>query len=99
MTPPDKHHIVNHAKKHPNSTRQQIKNDLNLNISLSIISNTLKENGLTYHVVRKKPLISAKNRKARMKFAKEYIQKPPSFWTKILFTDESRFSGKSDGRK
>ena len=34
-----------------------------------------------------------------MKFAKEYIQKPPSFWTKILFTDESRFSGKSDGRK
>ena len=39
----------------------------------------------------KKPLISAKNRKARLKFAKEHLHWTVKDWSKILWTDESKF--------
>ena len=98
LTASDKRHIAIHAKQNPKLTRQQLKDELNLDVSLSIISKALKEHGLKCYVARKKPLISEKNRKARLDFAKKYIGKPISFWKKVLFTDESRFAGKNDGR-
>lgn len=41
---------------------------------------------------RKKPHISKKNRKDRIEYAKKYINEPPEFWNKVLFTDESKFN-------
>lgn len=41
---------------------------------------------------RKKPHISKKNRVDRVNFAKKYLDEPPEFWEKVLFTDESKFN-------
>lgn len=41
---------------------------------------------------RKKPHISKKNRKKRLEFAREHVNKPQEFWDKFVFTDESKFN-------
>ena len=56
----------------------------NLNISVHTVRRRLTEFGLKGRVARKKPLISKKNRKARLLFAKEHIH-----WTREM--DESHF--------
>ncbi len=49
---------------------------------------------------RKKPLISEANRVKRLNFAKEYVNKPDSFWKTVIFSDESKFNlFGSDGKK
>ncbi|GFV63279.1 hypothetical protein TNCV_1520981 [Trichonephila clavipes] len=46
-----------------------------------------------YHgrVAHKKPRISAVYRQKRLDFANEHVNKPPQFWEKVLFSDESKF--------
>ncbi|GFU60915.1 transposable element Tc1 transposase [Trichonephila clavipes] len=39
----------------------------------------------------KKPHILAVNRQKRIDFANEHVNKPPQFWEKVLFCDESKF--------
>ena len=47
---------------------------------------------------RCKPLISKKNRKARLDFAKKYRDEPQKFWDKVLWTDEAKINlYQSDG--
>ena len=48
LTNVDKRQIVIHAKRHPESTRQQIKEQLGLNVPNKTISRALKENGLKF---------------------------------------------------
>jgi hypothetical protein len=40
----------------------------------------------------KKPLISAKNRRARVSFAKKHINWTKQQWKEIIWSDESKFS-------
>lgn len=63
------------------------------------IRNALHENGFKSRVARKKPLISEKNRKLRLNFAKTHLDKNMHFWNRVLFTDESKYNiFGSDGR-
>lgn len=49
--------------------------------------------------MRQKPFISLRNRKTRVKLAKEHAHKDGSFWTTVSFSDESKFNlHGSDGR-
>ena len=41
---------------------------------------------------RCKPLVSLKNRKARLKFAKKHLKEPMKFWDNILWTDETKIN-------
>ena len=42
-------------------------------------------------ITRCKPLVSLKNRKTRLEFAKQHLKKPLQFWNNILWTDETKF--------
>ncbi|GFY11551.1 transposable element Tc1 transposase [Trichonephila clavipes] len=42
-------------------------------------------------VAHKKPHISAVNRQKHLDFANKHVNKPPQFWGKVLFSDESKF--------
>ena len=46
-----------------------------------------------YHgrVARKKYFVSEANRKKRLEFAKQHINKPMQYWNRIIFSDESKF--------
>jgi len=54
----------------------------------------------TGFTTRCKPLISLKNRKARIDFAKKHLKKPAQFWNSILWTDETKINlYQNDGKK
>lgn len=90
--------IVIKAKRSRVGTAKNFKNDLNLNISTSTIKRRLNEKGFYSFFSVKKPFVSEKNKHARLLFAKEHVNKPVSFWRKVLWSDESpfvlRFNGK-----
>ena len=74
----------------------QIKNELQENYDLAIhvstVKRRLKEFGLHGRRPTKKPLISAKNRKLRLAFAKKFRSWTSSEWSKVLWSDESKFN-------
>ena len=50
-------------------------------------------------MARNKPFISEINKKKRLEFAKNHLDKPLDFWRSVLFTDESKFNiHESDGK-
>lgn len=85
--------IARLSKCYPFYTASEIKNQLDLdNISTRTVSHRLDENNLFSHRACKKPLVSKKNRKARLEFAKEHINWTVTDWSKILWSDESKFN-------
>lgn len=63
------------------------------------IQRSLNNNGFRSRTPRKKPLISEKNRKLRLEFAQQHLDKGLDFWKRVLFTDESKYNiFGSDGR-
>jgi len=65
--------------------------DRNITCSSSTVRNRLIEQKFFSGVQRKRPMISDKNRKSRLDFAKKYISMPMDFWKKVLWSDESLF--------
>lgn len=59
-------------------------------VSASTVRRALHEHGLYGRVPRKKPLISVKNQKKRLEYAKKHKNEDNSFWEKCLFTDECK---------
>ena len=39
---------------------------------------------------RRTPLLTQRNKKARLEFAKTYLRKPKSFWENVMWTDETK---------
>ncbi|KAK3551068.1 hypothetical protein QTP70_011482 [Hemibagrus guttatus] len=50
----------------------------------------LGKNGLRGRVPRRKPLLSKKNIKARLSFARKHLDDPQDFWENTLWTDETK---------
>ncbi|CAK9796174.1 Transposable element Tc1 transposase [Anthophora quadrimaculata] len=70
-----------------------------LKIGVHTVCCRLNEFGLMGRVAREKSLISKKNRKERLIFAKEQIKWTREQWGKVVFTDESKFNRVgSDGK-
>ena len=68
--------------------------------SVSTVKNRLKEFKLRGCIARRKPMISAKNRKHRLNFAKSHEEADAFFWSKVMFSDECKFNRLgSDGRQ
>ena len=68
LSPKDKIEIQLLAKRDPKLTLTEIKRHLQLNASNATIRKALLEGGLRFHCAKKKPLISEKNRKARLEW-------------------------------
>lgn len=62
----------------------------NVNISTSTIRRRLCENNLFGRIAKKKPLISERNRRIRLAWAKEKVNWSTAQWKLVLFTDESK---------
>jgi transposase len=69
---------------------QMVKN-YGLKYSVSTVKRRLNNAGLFGRRPCKKPLISAKNRKARVEFAKAHKNWTAADWSKVLWSDESKY--------
>uniref|UniRef100_A0A8C5LTA8 Transposase n=1 Tax=Leptobrachium leishanense TaxID=445787 RepID=A0A8C5LTA8_9ANUR len=99
----DDRRILSLVKKTPFTTVGQIKNTLQevgVCVSKSTIKRRLYQSEYRGFTTRCKPLVSLKNRKARLEFAKQHLTKPSQFWNKILWTDETKINlYQSDGKR
>lgn len=96
--------IVRLSKRNPFLTSREILQRLQPNIQETISSVTVRRRllqaGLRGCIAKPKPLVSKKNIKARLTFARQHLEKPLAFWKRILWSDESKFNlFGSDGKK
>ena len=98
----DNRNIVRAVKEDPKTTVSNISNNLQragVKVSQSTVRRRLHEQKYRGYTRRCKPLISKKNMKARLEFAKKYREKPQTFWGKVLWTDETKINlYQSDGK-
>jgi len=87
------------AKKRRKITAKEIKNEFNLPVTERTICNRLNEFGFHSFFTVKKPFISEQNQQSRLAFAKEYKDKPVQFWRSVLWSDESQFVLRFQGRE
>lgn len=60
-------------------------------VSHSVVNRALHSWSLIGRVAARKPLLSSRNVKKRLAFAKEHVKWGKRRWEKVLFTDESKF--------
>lgn len=88
--------IIKEFEKSPFSTAEDVRKYLTNNgicdISAQTIRNRTKEAELGNYVARKKPALSPMNIQKRLFFAQKYLKKTNSFWSKVLWSDESKFN-------
>lgn len=91
--------ISREFKKCPKITPREIINNLGLEVSTQTVCRRATEAGLGCYRSAKKPLITKKNRNARIKFAKEHLNWTRQMWNTVLFSDESKYNLRgNDGR-
>lgn len=85
--------IVRDVKKNPQTTSGDLQASLQKSgvaVSRSTIRRHLKKTGLHGRIARRKPLLRQCHKTARLKYAKQHLEKPESFWHKIIWSDETK---------
>lgn len=95
--------ITRLVKTDPFLTASRLKSILadtySVELSISTIQRTLREEKLFGRIARKKPHVSKVNLRKRLHFAKMHIQKNDLWWRNVLWSDESKFNRfNSDGK-
>ena len=99
----EKRKIIRKVKENPrlsaSTLAAEFREESGKNVSTQTVRRLLKENGYNGRVAIKKPYISEINRKKRLTFAKNMISKEESWWSDVIFVDESKFNiSGSDGQ-
>lgn len=93
ITPRVRRKLIQEVTKEPRKTSKELQASLasvKVSVHDSTIRKTLAKNGIHERVPRRKPLLSKKNIKARLTFAKKHLDDPEDCWRNILWTDESK---------
>ena len=78
--------------KNPRTTAKSLVNDLaksGFEVSEKTIIRALHRNGLRGYRPRRTPLLQKRHLKARLKFAKDNLQKPEGYWKRVMWSDET----------
>lgn len=88
--------IVRMSKKNPRKSApmlaKEVEESTGKRSCAQTIRRVLNNGGMHCRMARRKPFVSDKNRKARVKFAKEHMTKGGGFWDQVIFCDESKFN-------
>lgn len=95
----DDRRILSLVKKNPRQVKNTLE-EVGVSLSKSRIKRCLHECKYRGFTTKCKPLVTFKNRKARLDFARKHLKKPPQFWNQILWTDETKINlYQNDGKK
>jgi len=65
----------------------------------STLRRYLRKMGLMSRCAARKPLLTRRHRALRLAFARKYVNRGCSFWSSVLFTDETRIAIRNDCNK
>ena len=92
----DDRKIMREVEKNRKMTAKEVRNSLPESVATSVcvqtIRNRIKEKGLKGCTARRTPLMSKGNMKKRVAWAEKYINEPKTFWHKVIWSDESKFT-------
>uniref|UniRef100_A0A8C5PFK5 Transposase Tc1-like domain-containing protein n=1 Tax=Leptobrachium leishanense TaxID=445787 RepID=A0A8C5PFK5_9ANUR len=86
-------YLKRRVEKSPRVTAEELRKDLSdvgTEVSAQTIRRTLRNEGLHARTPRRTPLLSPKNKKSRLQYAKGHVDKPQKFWDSVLWTDETK---------
>ena len=74
------------------SLTQEISSVSGKTFSAQTVRRSLNAIGHQGRIPRKKPLLNTKHKSSRLSFASKYRDKEGNFWSKILWSDETKFN-------
>lgn len=94
--------MVRTVKLKPQTSSKDLQHDLaadGVTVHRSTIQRTLHKEMLYGRVMRQKPFLRTCHKQSRLRYAKAHLDKPASFWNKVLWTDETKIelSGHNKG--
>lgn len=96
LSPQDKHYCIRAVTsgklKTAVSVKQELETNLNINVDESTIRRALKDAGLQAMKKEKKPKLSDKNIKERLKFAKQHKDWTLEDWKHVIWSDETKIN-------
>ncbi|KAK3519712.1 hypothetical protein QTP70_002677 [Hemibagrus guttatus] len=93
ISPRAQRQLIQEFTKDPTTTSKELQASLasvKVSVHDSTIRKRLGKNGLHGRVPRRKPLLSKKNIKARLSFARKHLDDPQDFCENTLWTDETK---------
>lgn len=97
MTSKDQRYVLLMAKRNRFKTLPVLHEEYNCGRKIkeqvceTVVRNSLTKNALNGRVAAKKPLLRSANIKKRLAFAKAHVDWSEKQWSRVLFTDESKF--------
>lgn len=92
----DRRALLRNARSNPRKSAPKLASELALASKKKVhpenVRRVLRKNGYNGRKPRRKPYISAANQEKRLAFARNHVNKDDSFWKRVLFTDESKFT-------
>ncbi len=93
ITPRAQWRVIQEVIKEPRTTSKELQASL-ASIKFSVHDSTIRKrlgkNSIHGRVPRQKSLLTKNNTKARLTFAKKYLDYPQDFWANILWTDATK---------
>jgi hypothetical protein len=83
--------ILREWTSNPRQPPRQVISTLGLNVSINTVKRRIKKRGLSGFIAARKPFINDRNRKRRVALAKDLLNKPISFWKRVIWSDEKKF--------
>uniref|UniRef100_A0A673XKP2 Tc1-like transposase DDE domain-containing protein n=1 Tax=Salmo trutta TaxID=8032 RepID=A0A673XKP2_SALTR len=95
--------MVRTVKNSPQTTSKDLQHHLaadGVTVHRSTIQRTLHKEKLYGRVMRKKPFLHTRHKQSRLRYANAHLDKPASFWNKVVWTDETKIElfGHNKGR-
>uniref|UniRef100_A0A9J8B3Q1 Transposase n=1 Tax=Cyprinus carpio carpio TaxID=630221 RepID=A0A9J8B3Q1_CYPCA len=93
FTPRADRKMLKEVTQNPKISSQDLQQALatvDVKMHASTVRKRLQKYNFHGRCARRKPLLSKKNIKARLKFARENVDKDQDFWNNVLWTDESK---------
>ncbi|KAI4900264.1 hypothetical protein NFI96_005038 [Prochilodus magdalenae] len=86
-------YLKRNVEKNPRVTAKELKKDLSdvgTEVSAQTIRRALHNEDLHARTPRRTPLLTPKNKKSRLQYAKSHVDKPQRFWDSVLWSDETK---------
>ena len=86
------HKIKSNRRLSPDKVKVEIESELQISLNVNTIGNRAHEAGLFGRVALKKSLANKVNRRKRLKYSKDLLNKSVGFCETIIWSDKSKFN-------